>query len=518
MNTSLKMLCAGVTLATLAAAGSVSAAPLTLADPVDLTINVSGATASDKALKDVFATLCEGDSLTVFTDRCEDDSAAVNGQDCGAGNPAKLPGKSFAAYFCTMGATAGISPDQNVLFRKRSSGGSFWGTVPVASADPTVEQMQLGANCGEESPGIYKCDKNVTEPTTSDAGISDEEPALFTGVNSAGEDEMTTTLSGQLDVQPIAALTFGIPVTNALYGALQKAQGLNEDLDGDAVIEGTSETATEADIIANMPSLTKEQVAALMKGTIGEWSNVQYGGVPLTATAGITAPSDARVTICRRTNGSGTQAQLNANFLNVPCALDADLPAVDNTTCTDTKGNANPALPFCAPGYATTTATSAGAAIVHENSGSGDVTECLDQLQAANRWAVGVQSMEKDSTEWSFIKINGEAPTLENVAKGNYFDWAATTIQWRNTTVNGVPAPSGDMLTILNAIRVEAGKPAVLDSLNDKVNQNIGATGYLGLAGSGVASPFNANLPVMQYTREGKTCNVQKAVGTVDFN
>ena len=50
------------------------------------------------------------------------------------------------------------------------------------------------------------------------------------------------------------------------------------------------------------------------------------------------------------------------------------------------------------------------------------------------------------------------------------------------------------------------------------MSQNIGATGYLALAGSGIASPFNGNLPVMQYTRDGKTCNVQKAVGTVDFN
>ena len=417
-----------------------------------------------------------------------------------------------------MGATVGV-PAQNVLFRKRSTGGSFWGTVPVASADPKVEQMALGANCGLDSPGVYKCDKNVTELTTSDAGISDEEPGLFTSINVAtGKDPMTTALSGQLDVQPIAALTFGVPVTNALYGALQKAQGLNEDLDGDTIIEGTSETASEADIIANMPSLSKEQVAALMKGSINLWSDVQYGGTPLTATAGILAPSDERVTICRRTNGSGTQAQLNANFLNVPCADDASFPAVDNTTCTDTKGNANPALPFCAPGYATTTAAPAGTALVHENSGSGDVTECLDQLQAANRWAVGVQSMEKNSSEWSFIKINGVEPTLEMVAKGKYFDWAATTMQWRSVTVNGVPAPSGDMLTILNAIRTEAGKPSVLDTLNDNVNQNIGATGYLGLAGSGVASPFNPDLPVMQYTRGGKTCNVQKAVGVVDFD
>ncbi|MBL4608488.1 MAG: hypothetical protein JKY01_11770 [Pseudomonadales bacterium] len=517
MKASLKVLSASVALATIAAAGSVSAAPLTLASPVDLEIKISGASASDKALKGVFETLCDGDSLAIFTDRCSDDSAAVNGQDCGTSS-AKLPGKSYAAYFCTMGAAAGI-PTQNVLVRKRSTGGSFWGTVPVASADNTVDQMQLGANCGLDAPGVYKCDKGVTEATVSDAGISDEEPGLFTSINvAAGKSPMTTTLAGQLDVQPIAALTFGIPVTNALYGALQKAQGLNEDLDGDLILEGTSETATEADILANMPTLTKEHVAALMKGSIPEWSSVQYGGVPLTATAGIAAPADARVTICRRVNGSGTQAQLNANFLNAPCAADAEKPAVDNTTCTDTKGNANSALPFCGAGYAVTTATTAGVALVHENSGSGDVTECLDQLQAANRWAVGVQSMEKASSEWSFVKINGEAPTLENVNKGKYFDWAATTIQWRNAAVNGVPAPSGDMLAVLNAIRTEAGKPSVLDALNDKTNQNIGATGYLALNGAGVASPFNTNLPVMQYVRDGKTCNVQKAVGIVDFD
>lgn len=515
--------------AVVAAAAALSAgsafAGLTINDPVDLEIKISGASASDKAFFDVFSSLCTPGSLTVFTDRCSNESGVTPAElaDCSgaAGGPA-LPGKSYAGYFCTMdNASAGISEPKNVLVRKRSSGGSFWGTVPVATADDTVAQMVIdGSNCQLAATDTYKCDKNVTETTTSDAGISDEEPELFTSVNVAtGSSPMTPALRGQLDVLPIAALTFGIPVTNALYAALQEAQGLNADLDNDGTPEGNSENASAADIIANMPSLSKEQVAALMKGSIPEWSNVQYGGTPLTTLAS-TGPSDSRVAICRRVNGSGTQAQLNANFLNVPCTSAADLPAVDNTLCTTDKGQNSGVLPFCTAGYDVLTAVPAGAAVVHENSGSGDVTECLDQLQDANRWAIGVQSLEKDSSKWSFIKINGVEPTLEQVAKGNYFDWAATTIQWRNTTVAGVAPPAGDMLTILNAIRDEAGQAAVLDTLNDNVDQGFGPTGYLGLgtAAGATLSPFNPDVPVMQYTRDGKTCNIQRAIGVVDFN
>jgi len=42
------------------------------------------------------------------------------------------------------------------------------------------------------------------------------------------------------------------------------------------------------------------------------------------------------------------------------------------------------------------------------------------------RWAIGVQGLEKNANQaeaWRFVKIDGIAPTLANVAKGKYHDW-----------------------------------------------------------------------------------------------
>lgn len=504
------------------------------ADPVDIEVKVSGASASDKQLKALFNDLCLPGTLSTYTDRCADESAESDLTTCADTGP-KTPGKSYAAYFCTMDGTtvSGLSGAKNVLFRKRSAGGSFWGTTPVAEASD-VEQMVLSpANCkATATADVFKCDKGTLEITVSDAGVSDEEPALFVPPNvAAGQSAITPAALSQLDVAPTSALTFGVPVTNGLYAALQQAQGLNPDLDGDTVFEGTSETASAADIIANMPSLSKEQVAALIKGNISSWAKVHYnvGGVstPLTSIAS-NAPAENNVAICRRVNGSGTQAQMNANFLHVPCTNASAGPAVDNTICTKDKGQENEDFGPTAceggdgyDGYAELTGVDLNAAIVHENSGSGDVTECLDQLDDANFWALGVQSLEKDSSKWSFIKLNGVEPTLAKVASGEYFDWAATTMQWRNQAVDGVPAPIGDQLAILNQVRNNAGNPIIADGINDGVDQGFGPTGILALSTTAgvIVHPFDDNAPVMQYTRGGLTCGVQSATGgNVDFD
>lgn len=503
------------------------------ADPVEIEINVSGASASDKQFKALFNDLCLPGTLSTYTDTCASGSTA--GNDC----LPKLPGKSYTANFCTMDNTTvtGLSGAQNVLFRKRSAGGSFWGTTPVAEATAVDQMVLTPANCAATlTPNVFKCDKNVLETTVSDAGVSDEEPSLFVPPNVAtGEVAITPAALGKLDVKPTSALTFGVPVTNGLYAALQVAQGLNPNLDGDAFYEGTNETATEADIIANMPSLSKEQVAALIKGNISSWAKVHYpvGGVstPLTtiaANAGLPAPAKSNVTICRRVNGSGTQAQMNANFLHVPCTGASIGPASDNTVCTLDKGQENEAFGATAceggngyDGHAELTGVTLSKAIVHENSGSGDVTTCLDTLSDANFWALGVQSLESASSKWSFIKLNGVEPTLAKVASGEYFDWAATTMQWRNQTVNGVPAPAGDQLAILSQVRSNAGNPTIADGINDGVNQGFGATGILALSTTAgvTVHPFNADAPVMQHTRGGKTCAVQSATGgNVDFS
>lgn len=487
------------------------------ADPVAITLTISGATAQDNGLKDVFDNLCVANTLSVYTDRCA--TGATDTNTCSPVAPVQ-PGTSYGAYFCTLDATkvTGLSANTNVLVRKRSAGGSAFGVQPVADATP-VAQMQLNAtNCKVTStPDVYKCNPATTENVVSDAGLSDEEPGLFVLPNvPAGGSAVTPAQIARLNAAPMAALTFGIPVTNALYGALQRAQDLDDDLDGDGLVEGASEDATAEQIEDNMPSLTREQIASLMKGATASWANVFFGGAALTTYT--PAPSDSRVAICRRQNGSGTQAQLNALFLNVPCSGAAEFPSADNTQCTSPTGTQG-TLPICTiggafTGYADLRGVTSGQAIVHENSGSGNVATCLDQLNDANRWAIGIQSMERHSTKSSFIKINGVSPTLENVATGQYFDWAATSMQWRNTTVAGIAAPTGNELAVLNQLRNDFGKASVLNPLNGTFDAGFGRVGFLSLTGA--TRPFSETAPVMQYTRGSSTCNVQKARGAVD--
>lgn len=489
-------------------------------DAVQLEITISGATAQDNGFAAVFENLCAAGTLSVYTDRCT--SSSDTSANCGASAP-RQPGSSYMAYFCRMtpGTVPGLSGNTNVLVRKRAAGGSGWGVQPVADATPIAQMTLSPANCQVTSVAdVYKCNNTVTQNVISDAGLSDEEPSLFVAPNvPTGFTPVTGTQIARLDAAPVAALTFGIPVTNALYAALQQAQGLDADLDNDGNFEGQSETATAAEIEANMPSLTREQVASLFKGATTSWANFFYNGTALTAVGGgIPAPSDSRVNICRRVNGSGTQAQLNALFLNVPCAKDAEFPSTDNTSCTNTTGGQG-TLPFCTiggayQGYADLRGVTGGQAIIHENSGSGNVDTCMQDLQNANRWALGIQSLEKTSPHYSFIKLNGVSPTLENVATGNYFNWAATSMQWRNQTVAGVAAPAGNELAVLTRLRAEFANATVLDGLNDGFSQSFGAAGFLSLTGA--TRPFNVNAPVMQYTRGASTCNVQKARGAVD--
>lgn len=538
-------LTAALVAATAFAAGNASALVVGVDTP-DIVINMSGATASDVGFSGVFEGLCVAGTLTSYTDRCNGTETAANLATCAA-TGGKVPGAGYSGYFCEIpAANIGLAgANRKVLVRKRSEGGSGWGVQPVADA-AQIDFMKLdNTNClpTAADPNVYKCNRANVEQLRTDAGISDEEPALFVAPNvPSGFTPVTGTQIGRLDFAPVAVLTFGIPVTNPLYAALQQAQGLNPDLDGDLSFEGQHEWTDAAEIGTrpadwqdqirnNMPNLTKDQVANLMKGGTARWNNVRVGDDPTTAAdesvslvdlatnngipVAYTEATTARVTVCRRVNGSGTQAQMNALFLNVPCSKEAEFPAADNTACHNDKGAQNTADTTCTSGaawagYADMRGVQSTRAIVFENSGSGDVEKCLNELSTANRWALGIQSMEKISPLYSYVKLDGVAPTLDQVAKATYFDWAASTMQWRRSTAPF--PPSADQVAVLNKLRAEFGKPSILDDLNDGFVSNFGPVGWLSAAGTPVR-PFNADLPVMEYTRGTSTCNMPKSRG-----
>lgn len=417
----------------------------------DLELFISGASAQDKALAALVTTLCTSGDLDRYRDNA---------------NPSSL-GKAHTSYFCTMGATAGLPAGTKVLLHKRSAGGSGQGVQPVADAIAIDSMSITNGNCTEttastgNNDGEYECTVSAAGDLVQrvpDGGISDVEPAMFVGLNvPAGSVPVTGTQLAAIDVQSMNAVIFGIPVTNALYAALQEAQGLTPG-------------ATDE---ANMPSLSKSQVATIFSGRMGRWSEFKVNGVDLTA-AVTTAPVDTKVQICRRVPGSGTQAQFNAKFFNAPCAAGAVEPAA--------VGN-----PFAGP-------------TVTLNSGSGDVTACLDTAQTAGNWAVGIQSLEKNSSDWSFIKIDGIAPTLENVADNKYNDWVETSIQWLKTT-------AGNKLALLQTIASNASSPATIFDLNQGFAGDLPFQGavpgaYLALTTNGhvASTPFDQNNPVATAT------------------
>lgn len=483
----------------------------------DLEVFMSGATAPDKALAALFINLCDAGTLDVF----RDDPGATS-----------TKGRNHNAYFCTVNSTnvpnltVNGSPvaSAKILFHKRSQGGSAQGVNPLIDGVAIAHMRIDNGNCTQvPATNTWNCGASGANlvNVVSDAGVSDVEPKLFTGPNKPSNAAAVNPAQADatLEVIPAAGLVFGVPVTDALYIALQKAQNLLAAPNG----SGNCQPGDYTD--ACMPSLTKSEVATLISGQIKRWSEFSINGTPLTTlTAGMTytdntvnppvvrnvTPNDTKVRYCKRIDGSGTGAQQYAKFLNNPCSSAGLNP--------DWAGS-NLAGP-----------------VKHEVSGSGDMELCLtdfdrgtvtaNQITSTNpdvfstpvntlnnrAWAIGNQSLENNATHtrpYRFIKVDGKAPTLENVFKGEYFDWVELTYQYRK-------AISQDKKTLIEKIAKDAGAPSIIASeLNPAFVHAFGASGYLA---NGNVFPFTHTLnlaaPVNPYSHAvaGSLSNCQTPV------
>ncbi len=483
----------------------------------DLTVHMSGATAPDKALVALFTNLCDAGTLDIFRD------------DPGA---AATKGRNHNAFFCTIDSanvpnlTVNGAPvtSAKVLFHKRSQGGSAQGVNPLIDGVAIAHMRIDNGNCTQvAATNTWNCQASGANLVNivSDAGVSDVEPKLFTGPNKPSNASAVNPAQADaaLEVIPAVGLVFGVPVTDALYIALQKAQNLL------AAPDGTGSCAPGDYTEACMPSLTKSEVATLISGQIKRWSEFSINGTALTAlTNGMTytdntvnppvvrnvTPSDTKVRYCKRIDGSGTGAQQYAKFLNNPCSSAGLNPDWNSNV------GAGP--------------------VKHEVSGSGDMELCLtDFARGTNTaltitttnpdvfntpinnglvtaWAIGMQSLENNATHarpYRFIKIDGKAPTLENVFKGEYFDWVELTYQYRK-------AISQDKKTLIEKIAKDAGAPSIIATeLNPSFVHAFGPSGYLA---NGNVFPFTHTLnlasPVNPYSHAvaGSLSNCQTPV------
>ncbi len=220
----------------------------------------------------------------------------------------------------------------------------------------------------------------------------------------------------------LAGLAFNHPVTLELFKKLQTAQFAigNVCNPGNAGYTALTVSATDrpdttnAESEACLPSLSRNQINSILTGQIGDWDSLlDSSGASL---AGLTGNTQ----ICRRVNGSGTQATINAWTSSYAC----DPNRTDNS------------VDIIQP----LTAATAG---VFENSGSGDVDNCLHNInagtQGTNKFAIGNLSVEGRNVDkargWRFIKIDGYAPTLANIHDGKYSFWAQQACQRRKESL-----------------------------------------------------------------------------------
>jgi hypothetical protein len=488
----------------LACATQAQALPITTVPDVQLFMSGSSAlfNATGQIINDLFVAGTEG----VYFDSATTTPTVPNGG-------------SYRAYFGTMksGTTsAGIVipaslAGKNVLIYNTGAGGSIKGVNPVALATP-VTRLNL-TTCVASVPAVIDsisgqvvqtCPGTITT-AIPDAGVSDVEPALLTGIN--------------LTINAATALTTRTQTATALT-ATQLANLVTTTALGQPMGVIVTSNATPA-----MLNLSKAQVAALMSGAnVFDWNTIDP-----TVAAGTTS-----IVVCRRQPGSGTQAAINNAIFGFPCQTSQLSPADATVDAVLPLGTSTPVAP--------------GSYVVVENSSSGALAACMTAAQngtmvnavgkqaidvtsgalvalnAANSvvlpaggYGIGLMGFDRPAKAgelYQFASINGAAPTLANATTGAYDIMVENAFTRRANTTAGIKALTDTtgtvaevaaraaQLDLYNTFTASAGNPAVLGLALHVV------PGVAALSENGNVAPavFSAANPVMKVGNGGNSC------------
>lgn len=470
-------------LVTLAAAlctvGSAHALSPAATAAVTQKVYVSGASALRLSFGAYIQEICAPASFDVFFD----DAGTV-----GDGIATSADGVNGRAYSCTLAVPVGnYAAGSDVVVYKRDQSGSTAGVNPILSPAATSRIDVTAAGCvrnvalpAAPAPATdiqvpsYLC-TSVDATAVPDGGISDVEPALLQQPVNRQTGVGALTIPATVNFGSVVQGIFGVAVNKKLYARLQQAQGIaNVDQPAD------QDTWTAADI-ANIPSLSVEFVrAALTGGITGNpaanrgW-NVVVPAAPLVA--------GKTVNVCRRVEGSGTQAAANAFFASNPCqsGYNAALNPV---------GFAQLATAPAAAGTngvlgVRSVATPAVYTAVREDTGTGGVETCLGTTvetavnpnDATDNEAYGIAVLGRENNPranggdkgYRFVKLDGVAPVRAAAKAGDYQFVYEATMQW-NTANAGLNA---DKIAFLTNLRSNIGKSASLAKADADTRQGV---------------------------------------------
>lgn len=249
---------------------------------------------------------------------------------------------SKAWYGTTKAAMNGLAAGSNLLIIKRSAGGSAIGVIPLGTSSKTnVPQWDVGTLVSGTNYSV--ADTTDANGLIPDIGVSDVEPKMFTGINTEnGFTPLTATQQATLTVNSWGQLAEGIVATKS---------------------------------VDDTTVLSNNFMREALSGHYVDWTAaVKADGT----NAGYTNP----MVICRRIEGSGTQAAFNSYFNGFPntaaySGFAYNTPAVT----TDSYGyNAAGSLSGVDSTHPIVIDPSAGFT-VFEADGSGDVRKCLQAAQ-----------------------------------------------------------------------------------------------------------------------------------------
>lgn len=383
-------------------------------------------------------------------------------------------------YICQKAASLTTVAETYLVMQKRDGGGSINGVKAILGVDQTfidLNSLASATSCGTPAGVFSTCNGTLTNKTVNIAnqpiaGFADVDPAQFQSPLNGG-----LANASSVSATAVATQVFGIVVNTDLRNAMQAAEKAAGTLAADCV--GNEEERC-------MPNLTSEQVSSIFAaGRVTDWAQFRYGTtsgtqnlVSAAAGASLAVPGNRDIHICTRTAGSGTLATLQVKFENAPC--NGAINEAIQTASSQTLG--------------TESGASGSKKVVHSMSGSGDVEDCLEGLNAGaatgtftpypvsgKRWGIGIMGTERNAANgknYRFVKIDGYSPASHNVVEGKYKFWGEL--------VNaGTPSDPLAIDMIKNM-----SSPIKIASL--AVNStNFGVTGYLGIANN----PDSAMLP-----------------------
>ena len=362
---------------------------------------------------------------------------------------------------------------------------TYWTSASLA-ASATAATTTCAASSTSNGVAVTVCTPTGASAVAhqADIDLADVDGSQFETAANGG----VANASSLSSTKGLATQIFGIVVNTRLYAALQVASVAAGKIASSCITtsivsgqnNGSFNFPTD-NTEACMPSLTSAQLSAILgNNRATDWYNLYFGGdatspVPqslVAVQAAADQPTNTNVHYCSRTAGSGTLAAINIKLENQCSKTNEAI----TTAGSQTLG-------------AETDAVAGNQKVVHSMSGSGDLENCLEGLNdgaakstftpypamtntSGPRWAIGIMGLDRNNTvakKYRFIKVDGFAPTAQNVVEGKYKIWAELV---------NVAATTTNVLAL--DILANLGSASQITALN--VTHPFGISGFLGTA------------------------------------